>query len=984
MYFENQEASYLTGELVLSPDPVEVGATVTVTLLVENPVTSGSTIASVTPTLPIPTSGSTGALAWLSGPVPAIANISPVSPATFTWFYRAQSITGLTPASYSMIATFTGTDLNNQIETTGSDVSNSIVIAQRQLELASATIDFGDTKVGELKWVGPTSVKNIGNVALTNVTWRPSHLIHTNEIDQINRGFVSFSPPSDFGIAVSGSRNASFSITIPDNQLAGEYIVSMDAFDDYYNNNDARDAEEPYASFTVRVNVVDTEIVDVNETLIDIGNWPQGSVTTSQAVSALNLGNVTLSTLRFEEVDHGGLSATTTINVIPAGPASLATDGILLASVSATVWEFQPPGLYFATWRLYEDNVTLEASDTFQVRIAVGNSALEISSPAMPLDMGNGTPTYTITDVPFDIKNIGDLDLTKLELLKGDLSDGATGTIPGENIIPELPALVASNTTEAATMSLYVAAGVPAGDYEGGQTLFEDLNGNNELDLPEEAFFNFIMKVHVNEYRAIQVLAGTVDFGGRTPGEVGSITFQIKNIGSTKLDNLFWEQVDLEDVTYSNTLNKVWYEFMPTPTPFTLTVGEIYDAIGSITIKADQPDGNYVGDPSALLFDDKENPGFDINDPFDSFTVQCQVGGKSLAILNDPITITGAEPGKTSTTAFFEVKNTGKLLLVKATATATTPLTSGSNIIPAAACTFNPAVFSAMNSEQTKSALWSVVVPPGTNAGTYTGTLCVWNDTNNYGVIDPLEASDTATLQINVVAKRVLRVEPNPADLGFVPAGQTGSMTISIYNDGNIAIANDICLHEVALDPVAIGPAPITGVSMNPEPATNNLATGTMKTATIIVAVPVGQTGYPYSGEQVIFIDEPPTLNGVWDSATEPGATFTLSLTVGQKLLSVDPLVDFGTITARGPHNKTFSVKNDTNIALSYGTWDEISPLTKGADTIPSSCFEFSPLNFTVGSGGTKSDCIASLTLDVASQPMGVYIGTYTAFEDDN
>lgn len=981
LYFENKQPGYLTGELNLTPDPVEVGATVTVTLLVSNPVASGSTIATVTPTLPSATSGSTGALTYLSGPVPATADITPGFPATFTWYYRAQTITGLTPASYSMIATFTGTDLNNGTATSGSDVSNSIIIAQRQLSLASTTIDFGDMKVNTLKWVGPSAVVNSGNVGLTNVTWRPSHLIHTNGYDQIHRSYVTFSPDSDFAIPVSSSQPASFSLRIPINQPSGEYTVFMDAFDDYYIKNYAREAEEPYASFTVRVNVVDTEIVDVNETIIDLGNWPQGSLTTTQTVSALNLGNVNLSILKFEEVDHGGLDVNTILSVLPAGPQALATDGLLLASVSADVDEFQPPGVYITTWRLYEDNVALEASDTFQVRIGIGDMFLEVAPT--PIDMGNGTPTYTITDVPFTIKNTGELDLTKLKLLKGDLTDGAAGLIPGENIIPEIPAVISPGNTEAATMSLYIAAGVPFGDYSGGQTMYEDLNSNNEFDT-DEPFFNFVLNVHVNEYRAIQVLAGTIDFGGRVPGEVGSITFQIKNIGSVDLVDLQWMKVDLVEDIFSNVLTQSWYEFQPIPTPFSLAVGELFNAIGSITINTGQADGNYVGNPTAVLFDDKTTPGvFDIvDDPYDSFNVLCQVGGKSLEILTDPVTISAAEPGSISGSSFFEVKNTGKLLLVKATASATTNLTSGGNFIPASACSFNPNVFAAMNSGQTKSAHWSVDVPPGTNAGVYTGTLLVWNDDNANGSLDPLEASDTATLEIEVASKRIIRVTPNPADLGFVPAGQTGSITVSIYNDGNIHILNNIRLHAVALNPVASGPTPISGISMAPAIASNNLATGTMVNASIQVVVPVGQTGYPYSSEQVMFIDD--NGDGIWN-AGEPGATFTLGLTVGQKLLSVSPsLIDFGTITAVGPHNKIFSVKNETNIALSYGSWDEISPLTKGTDIIPSSCLEFSPVNFTVGSGATKSDCIASLTLNVASWPQGVYIGTYTAFEDDN
>ncbi len=992
LYFENRAASTLSGTLTLVPDPVSIAATVTVTLLVQNPVANGSTIATVTPTLPAKTPLGAGSLSYLSGPSPASANVAPGLPATFTWYYRAQTYSGLPPASYSMIATFTGTDLNNKTAVTGSDVSNSIVIAQRKLELASATIDFGNMKVGETRWVGRSRVDNTGNVSLSNVTWQASHLL--KGIDRIDRNHIGFSPASNFTVSVSGNQSASFSLTIPYNQPVGTYIGTQDIFDDFLIDNNARDADEPFDSFVASVTVDPTELIDVNETVVDLGNWPQGAKTATQTISALNFGNVNLNALRLAEVDSGGISAATILRMtMPANPASLATDGLLIASISAEIAALESTGEFFATWRLYEDNNPAdglpspgEASDTFKIRIAIGNSSFIVDpGPPNPLNMGNGTPTYTIWNVPFTVENIGTLDLTRLKLFKNDLTDGGPGVIPGENIIPEIPVLVPIAMTKAATMSIYIAAGVPTGDYTGMQTLFEDLDSDGTyIGDPDEAPFNFEMKVHVNPYRAVQVLAGTVDFGGRSPGEQGTVPFQIKNIGSVPMTKLFWEEIDLSDG--SNLIDRSCYWFEPMGTypddpPFSLTAGELYNAVGSITIKTgpDQPPGNYVGN-SAWLYDDSDEPvdGIrEIDDPNDSFSVLCQVGGKSILLMNDPITITGAEPGKISASATYSVQNNGSLMLAR-------PMASATINIPGAGFNLLPAVFSYMNSGQTKSGELSVLVPPGTLPGVYNGTLSVWNDYDNDGVLDPTEAQDTAVLQITVVSKRVLRVVPNPANIGFVPPGQTGSITISIINDGNVNIVNPVCIHKVALNAVAAGPTPIpaANITMIGDPATANLPIGATVNVDVTVAVPAGQTGYPYSSEQVIFINDDGDIPPVWD-AGEPGATFTLSLTVGQKQLSVDPLVDFAVISSSGSHNRLFSVKNLTNISLSFGRWQTITPLTNGAITIPSSMFEFLPSAFTVSSGGTKSDCIASLTI-VANQVPGVYTGVFKAFEDDN
>ncbi|HOY65673.1 MAG TPA: hypothetical protein PLP29_02230 [Candidatus Ozemobacteraceae bacterium] len=977
LYFDLFHQGRLTGTLTLSPDPVEVGATLTAQLVVSNPVTAGSTIATTTPTLPAKTAPSTGDTIFTDGPDPISGMVTPSTPLTFTWHFLAADDTG-TVGSFSMTSSASGFDMNTG-EATGTltILSNSIVITRRALALASATIDFGTMFCNQTKGIGNTRLDNIGNVGLTNVCWQPVHLYCTT--NSINRANIGFSPDNGFSVSPSSYRLASLTLTVPFNQASGTYTGVLNVWDDFAPANGARDVAEPFDEFAVTVVIGETELVILNESLIDMGNAPAGSQIATKTFSAFNGGNVKLEKLKFEATPA---TLTATISFTPSVPGTLATDGILIASISALIDPAAPSGIYIATYTLFEDNddsgtfTPGEPHDTVQLRFSIGNQSLTI--PTNPLDMGNGTPTYTISNVPFTIQNTGSLSLTRLKIFPLDLVRVPLGTIPGENLIPELPSVILPGATVNATMSLYVAAGSPAGVYVGTLRLFEDLDGDGTyVGDPTEATADTPVQVTVNPYQALDVINSTVSLGGRIPGEPGTSTFLCRNVGSVDLTSLTWTKTDL--LSPSDSILSSAYDITPTSF-FTATPGETFTATLSFTIPNPKTDGDYFGQ-YGWLFDDTPVNGKDPTDPQDKFTIYCKIGAKSLNIVDLISQIPYAEPYTTTSPVEFTVNNNGILVLARPVATLTRNLDDGSgHAIATSAITLNPIVFSFINPTQNKTGSWRVTIPANLPSGLYTGQLKLWNDENANNAIDLFEASDTCELRVQVAATKKIAVMQNPLDLFFIAAGQAGTGSIEIRNVGNVDLTG-ITLRALpaVIPPVAPGPSPIPAPMFTITTPPTFLSDGSGSClATLSVSVPPGQTAMPYQGYQAIYADG--NGNGSWD-AGEALATFTVKLTVGEKKIGADTPILFGT-KAPGSWTLPFNVYNLTSIGISKGRWSILSLVSAGGAILPTSSLSFLPTPFTISPNSSKA---CTLTLNIPSiQPPGTYIATQTAFEDEN
>jgi hypothetical protein len=979
-FFEIVNQGNLIANLNFSPDSVELGDNVTLTMSLSNSVANSSTIYPATVSTPIITAASDGDISLVSGPDPASLSVSYGSPATFTWVYQTTAHTDV--GSLSVTAEATGIDeVTTHAETlrvvsSGNVLSDSILILSRNLALDDNVLDLGIMVCGESE-VFNTQLNNTGNTELVSVNWQKSYPTHADG-HVIPYAYYDYSPESGFSVATFTNQLSSFTLTMPYNQPAGTYNATMIVYDDL-NGDSARTLGEPYDEFEVQVVASECRVVVAANKVIDLGGWPAGVHTASQTFNAFNGGNLELEDLIFTQ-----LTATFTdseIFVTPMNYGSLATDALLIASISAQIGA-ETPSTYIATWSIY-NNGPGSAADSFQIKFSVGTKDFDFSPS--PLDLGNSTPTFTLSNISFDINNTGDLDLTNLDVIPFDLSDG-TNFIPADNITFEIPASVPAGETRPATLTLYIPGGTLESNYEGWQLFFDDQNEDGlNSGTANEKESSLLLKVHVNEYTALQVIPSTIDLGGIAPGEPAKeVGFLCKNIGNTNLASMTWEKTNLIYDAFFIDQND--YSFTPPPL-FNALPGTVFPATITITIDSGQDGGFYSGS-YGWLFDDELLNNRDADDPQDNFIITCQVGEKAIEITTaGPLLATGT-PNSVSTEASFSIKNTGDLVLTKPRAILITSLEDGTKIISALQAVFTPETFAYMNAGQSKSGTWAVQIPAKQAVGTYTSTLKVWDDTDNDWIPDTEEASDTINVELRVLSKRVITVTPDPLDFFFVPAGQSASEEFIIYNTGNIDILGPseiIKALKADLEPVVTGPdsIPTANITIALDPLfSDNLPVGDFMIATVTVSVPPGQASGEYRGTQIIY-DDYNTQNGIFDSGTEESGNLNLILTVGQKEFEITPSpTDLGAGDPEAILSVNITAKNLTSVPLSKLKWLK-RDLLSDPNSIPGISITYSyPGPFSISSNGSRNIAVSAII--PPNQPPGNYIATHTLFEDED
>ena len=995
-YFEVQAQGTLTGSFKISSSTVMLEDNITLTLSLYNNVPNSSTIYPVVPVDPIKPAIYTGEVGLPHpdidpGPTPASVSVSFGNPATFTWVFKTTDFTDI-GSSFAMEVAASGIDLNTTYATTkrivslASTTSNDIQILFRNLEIQPDPIQIAPMVCGStVAW--PFQLMNTGNTHLSRVFWQKAYPTSVSG-DKIPYAYFDFIPTSGFSVATGTLTTAcSFGLSMPYNQPAGTYTAIMAVYDDL-SGNSARDLGEPYYEFTVQAVASECKVVYTDTNLVELGGYPVDSNTATVTINIFNGGNLNLTDLKFKQTDQTFVNSYITVSPNPLG--SLATDGIEIASISAYIGA-DAVGEHIATFTLWEDTSNPdvidagEASCTFMVRFSVGAKDFNITDN--PKDLGNATPTFTLTNFNVTITNVGTLDIVNPAAELSDLTQGAYAISQDYLTIemPPGPILPGAANAKVATISLYIPAGTPVGVFSGLQTVFDDENGDGiNNGTANEVAKTFELKVTINPYYSVQVIPSTVDLGGVAPGDPPkSIGFLCRNAGNTDLSNLGWQETTLFD----NALQIADDRYAIEPAAFFLTgFGKTFNATVTIELLPTQPSGLYLGTP-ARLFD---NAAISASD---TFAITCQVGSKAIDILEaGPILATGT-PNSTSTSTSYRIKNTGSLILAKPRVIAIENLvekSDGTKFIPKAGCIFTPATFDYLSSGQIKTGQVAVQIPAGQDIGTYTCSIRVWDDTNNDFLPDPTEASDTVTLEVRVTGKRVITVSPNPADFFFIPAGQSRSLDLTLTNAGNIPINNPaeiIKAMKFPLNPIAPGPPSIsdTQITFN-DPLAGSLAVGQTALITVSISVPPGQTAGPYEGYQVIY-DDYLTQNNAFDPGAEESHNLLLKVTVGEKKLSVTTPVALGGGNPSIPGtptvlSKTFEVKNLTSIPLSKLKWSKTA-LVSGANTLPVSAFSFLPAGpFNVSSNGTKATS-ASMTIPMHQLP-GSYSGLQTIYEDEN
>lgn len=985
-YFRVQNPGDIQTQLYVSPASVFVGENFTVTMVATNTVNQGSTINSVVPSALGPAVGAAGSAVLISGPTPTVATLTALNSQTYTWTYQAVTDTGLS-GSYSLTSSgsydASGIDANTgSTVTSNQSVSNTIVFYNKSVVLSSATIDFGTLDCGETLVVGDTSAVNNSNYPLDIVRWITTDLNGplTNKISKVNLG-VS---PSPFGVIAPGtSVPASATFFVPYNQYAGDYIATMSIYNDR-NFSGSFDIDEVYDLFNVKVTVPSCKKVFMVEQSVDLEGWTIGQQTTSVPVHGFSGGNLPLDNVKFKQIT-GPVAFTISVSPDP-GPVSMS--GSFVASVSADTTGGSN-GDYIATWTVWNDfdsdnNVDpTEASDTFQVAIQIGTRVFNIAPS--PINAGSTTPSNVLTGIAATLNNTGTLKLSKLKTNFAALSDGGTNTIASDSlsITPAIPQPVAGGDSVPITFSLYVPAGTAAGNYSGTQMIYHDDNLNGSYDAGE-AQATFDVQVTVLPAAKVQVLVSTVDVGGIAPGTSKIVSIPCRNVGNVDLTALYWEKTDLQ--SGADTIPLGFVTFPPTE-PFSVPAGQFFNHDIQISVPGGQPYGTYWSTGADYwLFEDNvivdaaRTPG----EPESNFKVTCQVGFQAVDI-QEAILNSSGDPNSTSTAATLNAQNTGSLSLsrLKATATALIPTVPGPPDIPATCSVFIPSTLGSAIAGQIRQSNWSVNIPANQLAGNYTGTVTVWEDANDNGMIDAGEALDTASLALTVNAKRVIDVLQTQVDLGWSSRNSIAVGNFTIQNSGNIVLTNLSTLAYPILFGANTIPAASISFDLN---GVTTLPIGAQTLATVTVTIGSVQADGTYSGNQRAYDDYNPT-NSSYDAAGEESDTFELLLRIGQKSFYEqalgNPPVVFGALNPGAQYNQNFTVYNSSAVPLTKMKWKVISDFTDGSNPFPAGSLEFLPAGVTNIAGGGNRVFTASTTID-ARQIAGNYVATATIWEDDD
>ncbi|NLI80049.1 MAG: Ig-like domain-containing protein, partial [Candidatus Riflebacteria bacterium] len=394
---------------------------------------------------------------------------------------------------------------------------------------------------------------------------------------------------------------------------------------------------------------------------------------------------------------------------------------------------------YWARCRFF-DNHGKPGSWSSPLQFTTASHPVQLSAMPAPLDLGFGTPTFTIATVPFTVNNSGIATAFNLKIDTGNLV--GPGTIDEANIAITFPPTPLGSGSLPATCSVFVPAATPAGVYTGSQVVFEDADSDDIRD-PDEAMVSLPVQLTVSSVALVTIPTPLVDVGYGHPGDVVSGNVPCVNNGNVSLEHLFWIKGNLQSGADFISLGNY-----SVTTPGVLVPGDSFLASITLSISPVQADGNYVSSPAIVLFEDANaNFTLDAGEVSASFSLACAVGYKVLDVLEASASLGIASAGMTTATATFTVQNTGVIALSNVRAQG--PILSGPGS-PISGVALLPTMPWSISPSATTSVQLSVPIPGGQTLGVYSGTMIVWEDDNANLIVDPAEATDTILIDLTV------------------------------------------------------------------------------------------------------------------------------------------------------------------------------------------------------------------------------------------
>ncbi|MEW5995195.1 MAG: hypothetical protein AB1744_12495, partial [Candidatus Zixiibacteriota bacterium] len=303
------------------------------------------------------------------------------------------------------------------------------------VQVLLSTVDLGDLAPGNGITVS-FACRNIGNQLLNQLRWEKINL--TDGAKTLNAATYDFPPGVPFSVAPGAFFNRDVSITIPLGQSDGSYLGSAAWLFEDNSLNTARGVDEPQDNFnlTCRVGTLSLDILEAGLT----SSGAPFATSTAATFNVSNTGSLTLARLKATGTALVGpqtIPATASVFI----PANL---GYLLSTQSRSgTWQVfvpanTPAGVYAGTMTVWndtdDDNVMdgPEASATANLQLTVTSKRV-ILVVQDPLDLGWNTENST-TQGAFEIRNVGNLDLTDVRLVASEIRNLALDVIPAASI----------------------------------------------------------------------------------------------------------------------------------------------------------------------------------------------------------------------------------------------------------------------------------------------------------------------------------------------------------------------------------------------------------------------------------------------------------------------------------------------------------------------------------------------------------------------
>ncbi|NLF95095.1 MAG: DUF1573 domain-containing protein, partial [Candidatus Riflebacteria bacterium] len=351
-------------------------------------------------------------------------------------------------------------------------------------------------------------------------------------------------------------KQSTWRVSVPPNASAATYIGTLIVWEDA-NGNGINESAEASTTVQLELTVNSTRVVDVTTSLLDLQYVGRNS-SKSGNFEIRNVGNLPLNSLLSIKAPLAfGAFSIPVGNVTLLLPANnLAVGASMIATATVTIGPVQGSYTYNGTQAIYEDHLAPllsytagEASDTFVLRVTVGDKGLYETNPSNPpLDFGarnvNANYSQAVTvynSNPVPLPNVRWQILSPLT--------GSTYTFPvaslsftpaGEQSIAATPANYSWNA------NLSIGPLVPPGNYIATAVFYDDEIDNNVVDNAEaSATFNVLLSVNATHSlmvvdSVLHTELNIVDFGQIAQGEAKALDITFKNTGNVTLSNYSW------------------------------------------------------------------------------------------------------------------------------------------------------------------------------------------------------------------------------------------------------------------------------------------------------------------------------------------------------------------------------------------------------------------------------------------------------------